>query len=75
MFDNIGMPEILLILVIVIIFFGVGKLPEVGKGLGQAIANFRKAQKGELDDKPARVAETPIAAEAKPQVPSNTKAG
>lgn len=40
---GLGTPEILLILVIVVIVFGVGKLPEVGSGLGKAIRNFKKA--------------------------------
>jgi len=50
MFDGIGLPEILLILVIIMIFFGVGKLPEVASGLGKAVRNFRKAQRGEFDE-------------------------
>lgn len=45
---TIGVPELLIILVIVLIFFGVGKLPEIGKALGQGIKNFRSAQ-GDLD--------------------------
>lgn len=35
--------ELLIILVVVLIIFGVGKLPEIGNGLGQGIKNFRKA--------------------------------
>jgi sec-independent protein translocase protein TatA len=38
---GLGVPELLLILVIVIIVFGAGKLPQLGKGLGEGIANFR----------------------------------
>src|SRR5215211_5410302 len=40
---NIGMPEILLIMVIALIIFGPRKLPELGKTLGQSLAQFRKA--------------------------------
>lgn len=40
---GLGTPEILLILVIIVIVFGVGKLPEVGSGMGKAIRNFKKA--------------------------------
>ncbi|TAN62354.1 twin-arginine translocase TatA/TatE family subunit [bacterium] len=40
---GLGTPEILLILVIIVIVFGVGKLPEVGSGMGRAIRNFKKA--------------------------------
>jgi sec-independent protein translocase protein TatA len=40
---GIGMPELLIILVIVLIIFGAGKLPEIGGALGRSIKNFRKA--------------------------------
>jgi sec-independent protein translocase protein TatA len=43
MFGGIGMPELLLILVIVLIVFGAGKLPELGAGLGKGIKNFKKS--------------------------------
>ncbi|MBW1839472.1 MAG: twin-arginine translocase TatA/TatE family subunit, partial [Deltaproteobacteria bacterium] len=43
---GIGMPELLIILVIILIIFGAGKLPEIGKGLGRGIRNFRKATSG-----------------------------
>ena len=42
---NIGLPELLVILVIVVLLFGVGKLPQLGKGLGEAIRNFKGAVK------------------------------
>lgn len=40
---GIGMPELLIILVIILIIFGAGKLPEIGAGMGKAIKNFKKA--------------------------------
>ena len=40
---GIGMPELIIILVIILIIFGANKLPEIGGGLGRAIKNFRKA--------------------------------
>ena len=40
---GLGMPELIVILVIVVIIFGAGKLPEIGGGLGRAIRNFRRA--------------------------------
>ena len=43
MIGGIGMPELLVILVIILIIFGAGKLPEIGAGLGKGIKNFRKA--------------------------------
>ncbi len=52
---NIGLPELLVILVIVVLIFGAGKLPQLGKGLGEGIKNFRDAmregQKGEGEKK------------------------
>ncbi len=47
---HIGPWEIALILVIILIVFGVGKLPQVGGALGKGIRTFRKAQRGEDDD-------------------------
>lgn len=44
MFKNFGLLEIILILVIIFIFFGVGKLPQVGEALGKTIRSFKKAQ-------------------------------
>ena len=40
---GIGMPELLVILVIIFIIFGAGKLPEIGSALGRGIKNFKKA--------------------------------
>ncbi|MBI3302024.1 MAG: twin-arginine translocase TatA/TatE family subunit [Deltaproteobacteria bacterium] len=42
---GLGVGELLIILVIVLIIFGAGKLPEIGEGLGKGIRNFRKAVK------------------------------
>ena len=47
MFKSLGWPEIILILVIILIFFGVGKLPQVGESIGKAIRSFKKAQTGD----------------------------
>ena len=51
---GIGMPELLIVLVIILIIFGAGKLPEIGKGLGKGIRNFRNATTGkdEIDVSP-----------------------
>lgn len=40
---GIGMPELLVILVIVLVIFGAGKLPEIGGAIGKGIKNFKKA--------------------------------
>ena len=42
MFGSFGWMELLLILVIVLIIFGAGKLPQLGEGLGKAIKGFKK---------------------------------
>ncbi len=44
---GLGWMELIIILVIVLIIFGAGKLPEIGSGLGKGIRNFKKASKGE----------------------------
>lgn len=40
---GIGMPELIIILIIILIIFGAGKLPEIGSGIGRGIKNFKKA--------------------------------
>ena len=47
---RMGPWEIALIVVIILIVFGVGKLPQVGGAIGKGIRSFRKGQKGELED-------------------------
>jgi len=42
---NLGPTELLIVLGIVILIFGVGRLPEIGRGLGQSISGFRRAMK------------------------------
>ncbi len=49
MFRSFGPMEIILILVIVFVFFGVGKLPQVGSALGKGLRAFRSGQTGEDD--------------------------
>ena len=42
---RLGVPELLLILAIAVLIFGAGKLPQLGKGLGDGIRNFKEAVK------------------------------
>ncbi|MDY7034359.1 MAG: twin-arginine translocase TatA/TatE family subunit [Thermodesulfobacteriota bacterium] len=51
---GIGMPELIIILVIILVIFGAGKLPEIGTGIGKGIRNFRKSSSGkdEIDVTP-----------------------
>jgi sec-independent protein translocase protein TatA len=47
---GVGMPELIVILVIILIIFGAGKLPQIGEGLGKGIRNFKKATTKEPED-------------------------
>jgi sec-independent protein translocase protein TatA len=49
---GLGAPELFLILLIVLVVFGAGKIPQLGRGLGEGIRNFKTAvREGESDDK------------------------
>jgi sec-independent protein translocase protein TatA len=48
---SLGFPELLVILGVAVLLFGGKKIPEVAKGLGEGIRNFKSALKGD-DDKP-----------------------
>jgi sec-independent protein translocase protein TatA len=47
---NIGPWELILVLAIVLIIVGPGKLPQVGQSMGKALQNFRKAKEEEFDE-------------------------
>ena len=51
---SIGMPELLVILVIVVIIFGAGKLPQIGENMGKAIRNFKKSTEKDDPDIPSK---------------------
>ncbi|MCU0242840.1 MAG: twin-arginine translocase TatA/TatE family subunit [Vicinamibacteria bacterium] len=50
MFGTLGFWEILFIFLIVILLFGTSRIPELGKGLGEGIKNFKKSLRGEDDE-------------------------
>ncbi len=54
---GIGMPELIIILVIILIIFGAGKLPEIGAGMGKAIRNFRGESDQEEKKDPEKIEE------------------
>jgi sec-independent protein translocase protein TatA len=54
MFGQLGMGELLVILVIVIFIFGVNKIPQLGKGLGEGIKNFKSALKAGQEEEPEK---------------------
>jgi len=47
---RLGLPELLVIFVILVLLFGAAKIPQLGKGLGEAIRNFKKGLGGGDDD-------------------------
>src|SRR3954451_2061989 len=66
MMPQLGAPELIIILVIIVLIFGVGKLPEVGQALGKGIREFRGAAEGEADEDPARPAAPPVVEAPRP---------
>jgi len=54
---GIGMPELIIILVIILIIFGAGKLPEIGAGMGKAIRSFKRESDEEKKD-PEKIKKT-----------------
>jgi len=50
MFNNLGMPELLVIVFVVLLLFGAKKLPELAQGLGKGIREFKKAMKDTTDE-------------------------
>ena len=66
---NLGGGEIILILAIVLILFGARKLPELAKGLGQGIREFKKATREVTDEVQNAMDETPPPAKRLPPQP------
>jgi sec-independent protein translocase protein TatA len=56
---GLGMQELIIILIIALVLFGGSRLPEIGKGIGQAIRNFKKAttEPDEIDVTPKKPVE------------------
>lgn len=56
---GLGFQELLIILIIALVIFGPGKLPQIGSGLGKAIRDFKKAVGGEEGEESTKREETP----------------
>lgn len=69
MFGRIGIGQILIILAIFVVLFGYKKLPELGKGLGQALRNFKKSveEPDEIDITPEKKADPAHTGTAAPE--------
>ncbi|MEE8112151.1 MAG: twin-arginine translocase TatA/TatE family subunit [Acidobacteriota bacterium] len=50
LFGTIGLPEVMIVLLLVVVIFGARKLPDLGKGLGEGIRNFRKGLRSDGKD-------------------------
>jgi sec-independent protein translocase protein TatA len=48
---SLGFPELVVILVIVILIFGANRLPEIGRGIGKGIRNFKDATRDGVNDR------------------------
>ena len=63
MFGSFGWVELLLILTIILVVYGAGKLPQLGEGFGKAIQGFKRSMR--QDQAPPPVAEDPVGVEQK----------
>ena len=73
MFGSFGWMELLLILFIVLIIFGAGKIPQLGEGLGKAIKGFKKAVHEPEPPDPIGATATPVPDEPTPIAQSQTQ--
>lgn len=80
---NVGVPEIIIVLVLVLIIFGPKRLPELGRSLGKGIREFKGSISGEHDDddepprelKPGELADAPSAQAEPPRETSDSSTG
>jgi sec-independent protein translocase protein TatA len=50
MIGRLGLPEVIIILLIIILIFGANRLPEIGRGIGKGIKNFKEANRDGQND-------------------------
>ena len=53
---SLGVPELMIVFLIIVVLFGASRLPQIGKGLGEGIRNFKKGMKAG-DDAPDQIEE------------------
>jgi len=71
---GLGMPELIVILVIILIIFGVGKLPDIGSGLGKAIKSFKKSvNETEIDVTPQKEEKEKLESAVKTETAAKTE--
>jgi sec-independent protein translocase protein TatA len=75
MFGSLGFTELILILIIVLIIFGAGKLPHLGEGLGKAIKGFKKSvhEAEAMDVETQAQAGSTASTEAPAQIPASSQ--
>jgi len=54
---SLGVPELIIIFLIIIVLFGANRIPTIGRGLGEGIRNFKKGLKAGEEDEPERIPE------------------
>ena len=73
MFGSLGITELILILVIVLVIFGAGKLPQLGEGIGKAIKGFKKSvHEADAIEAEAQAAQQQSAAAPQQAIPQPT---
>jgi sec-independent protein translocase protein TatA len=73
MFGSLGFTELILILFIVLIIFGAGKLPQLGEGIGKAIKGFKKSvHEADVIEAEAQAAQQQMAAAPQQAIPEST---
>ncbi|MBI3953010.1 MAG: twin-arginine translocase TatA/TatE family subunit [Chloroflexi bacterium] len=70
---NLGLPELIVIMVIVLLVFGAGRLPQVGNAIGKSLREFKRGMSGEGEEKPAPAAQTATQPEP-PQITAKAEA-
>jgi len=61
MFGSLGLPELLVIFAIILVVFGAAKLPQLGRGLGEGISNFRAGLRAQDEKKQIEEKKNPTA--------------